>query len=207
MSKNAFNYYPTPPEAGLTLLEYLRCQGLDDVAYAIDPAAGSGALPLWLKPLGAKWALYELCSVWRETLEKVKSVEQLTIGDSLQEQWPDGAIFANPPFGSDLVRFMEKIASHCRSKERLGCVLVPAPWWGEGDRAHRWKPDVLLWMTRRMSFDGGKQVPTTHVWSIFLPEPSDGTRVEWAHPVTPSYEQTKAHKAMLKHNPFQMELF
>ena len=207
MSRNAYDYYPTPPEAALPLMEFIKESGVEFSA-ALDPAAGSGALPRWLEPLGAQWEVQELCSEWYPTLSETPGVRLVTTGDSLSELWSGIPVVANPPFGKLLVRFMHRIHDHCRKHKVFGAVLVPAPWWGEGKRAEMWQPDCLLWITGRMRFKiTESQVPTTHVWSIFMPEPLESTRISWACPGAPTSDQRAMHHKMMKFDPFQLELF
>jgi len=207
VSRNAYDYYPTPPEAALPLMDFIRAHNVEFKS-ALDPAAGSGALPRWLEPLGAKWEAQELCAEWYQTLADTPGIGLVTTGDSLSELWSGVPVVANPPFGKLLVRFMKRIHDHCRTHKVFGAVLVPAPWWGEGERAASWQPDYLLWITGRMKFKLTEStVPTTHVWSIFMPEPLKETRVCWAEPGAPSSEQRCLHHKMMKFDPFQLELF
>ncbi len=207
MSRNSYDYYPTPPEAALPLMDFIRAHKVE-FKRALDPAAGSGALPRWLEPLGAKWEAQELCAEWYPMLADTPGVEFVTTGNSLEELWSGIPVVANPPFGKLLVRFMSRIHDHCRKHKVFGAVLVPSPWWGEPKRAERWNPDYLLWVTGRMRFKLTEStVPTTHVWSIFMPGPEEHTRIAWSEPGRPTPEQRRLHQKMMKFDPFQLELF
>lgn len=209
MSRNAYDYYPTPPEAALPLMKFIRDCGADvGLDQVFDPAAGSGALPRWLEPLGCEWHVKELCSEWEGVLLDTPGVRSVDLGDSLSSEWPKMAVIANPPFGKLLVRFMAKVHAHCRKHGVFGAVLVPAPWWGEPNRAQMWRPDLLLWITGRMRFKLTEStVPTTHVWSVFMPKDRGTTQVAWEPPGVPTAEQRDMHKRMMKFDPFQLELF
>tara|TARA_Y100001963_G_scaffold160228_2_gene269234 strand:+ start:2742 stop:3314 length:573 start_codon:yes stop_codon:yes gene_type:complete len=175
---------------------------------ALDPAAGSGALPRWLEPLGCQWHAKELCSEWEGVLLDTPGVELVDLEDSLSSEWPPVHVIANPPFGKLLVRFMSKIHAHCRKHKVFGAVLVPAPWWGESKRAQMWRPDFLVWITGRMQFKLTEStVPTTHVWSVFMPEGRGFTQLVWEPPGEPTADQRAMHKRMMKFDPFQLELF
>jgi len=50
-------------------------------------------------------------------------------------------------------------------------------------------------------------MPTTHVWSVFMPKDRGTTQVAWEPPGVPTAEQRDMHKRMMKFDPFQLELF
>jgi hypothetical protein len=202
-------YYPTPPEAVLPLLHWFyrrRVEGLGDI---IDPAAGMGALPLWLAPLGGAWHAYDIDGRFREELESVPGVSSVHIGDSLSRLWrPDSHVIANPPYGSELLKFIHRIEEHCRYWHTIGAVLTRVTWWGEGERGKTYSPDVLLWIEGRLSFSAdGHSDTSSHCWAIWLPQPSDTTEIEWVGKGKPTVEQTKEHRRMLGIPDHQIELF
>tara|TARA_R110002020_G_scaffold23738_4_gene78922 strand:- start:5768 stop:6409 length:642 start_codon:yes stop_codon:yes gene_type:complete len=201
-------YYPTPPEAVLPLLQWLRKEAvpLGDV---VDPAAGMGALPLWLAPLGAHWTVFDIDGRFRSTLERQAGVGTVSIEDSLARLWPPHShVVANPPYGRELVRFVHRIEEHCRQWHTIGAVLTRITWWGEGNRGRTYKPDVLLWIEGRLSFTAdGHSDTSSHCWAIWLPEPSNTTQIEWVPRGKPTVEQQKEHRAMLGIPDHQIDLF
>lgn len=202
-------YYPTPPEAVLPLLDWFLRRGVTALGDVVDPAAGMGALPLWLAPLGAHWSVYDIDGRFRDTLEGQAGIRSVSINDSLTRLWPPHShVVANPPYGRELVRFVHRIEEHCRYWHTLGAVLTRVTWWGEGDRGRVYKPDVLLWIEGRLSFTAdGHSDTSSHCWAIWLPQPSDTTRIEWTPRGKPTVEQQKEHRAMLGIPDNQIELF
>lgn len=192
-------YYPTPPEAVLPLLDWVVSRDVGALVSAVDPAAGTGALPLWLAPLGAHWSVYEVDGRFRAALEGQAGIRSVSINDSLTRLWPPHShVVANPPYGRELVRFVHRIKEHCRHWQTLGAVLTRVTWWGEGDRGRLYSPDVLLWIEGRLSFTADGHADTSsHCWAIWLPEPSDTTQIEWVPRGKPTVEQQKQHRAML----------
>ena len=174
-------YYPTPPEAVLPLLYWFYRRGVDALGDVVDPAAGMGALPLWLAPLGAHWTVFDIDGRFSAVLEGQAGIKSVSINDSLTRRWPPHShVVANPPYGRELVRFVHRIEEHCRYWHTLGAVLTRVTWWGEGDRGRVFRPDVLLWIEGRLSFTAdGHSDTSSHCWAIWLPEPSDTTVVEW----------------------------
>jgi len=202
-------YYPTPPEAVLPLLHWFYRRGVDSLGDVVDPAAGMGALPLWLAPLGAHWHGYDIDPRFREALDEMPGVKSVSINDSLSRLWPPNShVIANPPYGRELLRFVHRIQEHCRYYHSLGAVLTRVTWWGEGDRGAVYSPDVLLWIEGRLSFTAdGHSDTSSHCWAIWLPEPSDSTEIEWVPKGKPTVEQQKEHRRMLGIPDHQLELF
>ena len=209
MSSNVNQYYPTPPEAAIPLVQWLDGRGVNPLGNVIDPAAGRGALPMFLSPLGGNWHTYEIQGQFKPDLEALPSVASVTVGDSLSREWPEGtAIVANPPYGKILSRFVDKIHGHCRANKTLGAVLTRATWWGESRRGALYRPDVLLWIAGRISFTGDKNFDTsTHCWAVWLPTPSDSTEVIWLPKGVPEKAQTLAHLRMLGIDQHQLDMF
>ena len=201
-------YYPTPPEAVLPLLDWVVSRDVGALVSAVDPAAGTGALPLWLAPLGAHWSVYEVDGRFRAALEGQAGIRSVSINDSLTRLWPPHShVVANPPYGRELVRFVHRIEEHCRHWQTLGAVLTRVTWWGEGDRGRLYSPDVLLWIEGRLSFTADGHADTSsHCWAIWLPEPSDTTQIEWVPRGKPTVEQQKQHRAMLNIPDRQIDL-
>ena len=202
-------YYPTPPEAVLPLLDWFLRRGVTALGDVVDPAAGMGALPLWLAPLGAHWSVYDIDGRFRDALEGQAGIRSVSINDSLTRLWPPHShVVANPPYGRELVRFVHRIEEHCRYWHTLGAVLTRITWWGEGDRGRVYKPDVLLWIEGRLSFTAdGHSDTSAHCWAIWLPQPSDTTQIEWTPIGKPTVEQQREHRAMLGIPNNQIELF
>ena len=202
-------YYPTPPEAVLPLLHWLLRRGVTALGDVVDPAAGMGALPLWLAPLGAHWSVYDIDGRFRDTLEGQAGIRSVSIDDSLTRLWPPHShVVANPPYGRELIRFVKRIEEHCRYWHTLGAVLTRVTWWGEGDRGRTYKPDVILWIEGRLSFTAdGHSDTSSHCWAIWLPQPSDTTQIEWVPRGKPTVEQQKEHRAMLGIPDHQIDLF
>lgn len=217
MSLGSLQYYPTPPNAGLALMEWMRGFWTDERGrfenplldqVVLDPAAGRGALPWWLQSLGAKWHLYELWRGWEEELWDAPMADDVMICNSLEAKWPEEAsVIANPPYGKALLPFVDKIHAHCRENRTIGAILTPAPWWGEGDRGRKYQPDHLVWMTKRLNFDyGARGVPTTHVWAIYLPIKKQKAAVHFVHPPPAPDDFKQMHRKMCAFNPFQIAL-
>ena len=202
-------YYPTPPEAVLPLLYWFYRRRIDALGDVVDPAAGMGALPLWLRPLGAHWHAYDIDARFREPLEEMLGVESVSIYDSLSRLWPPHShVIANPPYGRELIKFVHRIEEHCRYYHSVGAVLTRVTWWGEGDRGRVYKPDVILWIEGRLSFSAdGHSDTSSHCWAIWLPKPSDSTQIEWTPKGKPTVEQQKEHRRMLGIPDSQIELF
>ena len=202
-------YYPTPPEAVLPLLYWFYRRRIDALGDVVDPAAGMGALPLWLRPLGAHWHAYDIDARFREPLEEMLGVESVSIYDSLSRLWPPHShVIANPPYGRELIKFVHRIEEHCRYYHSVGAVLTRVTWWGEGDRGRVYKPDVILWIEGRVSFSAdGHSDTSSHCWAIWLPQPSDSTQIEWTPKGKPTVEQQKEHRRMLGIPENQLELF
>ena len=202
-------YYPTPPEAVLPLLHWFMRKGLTSLGQVVDPAAGMGALPLWLAPLSADWTVFDIDGRFRSALEEKAGICSVSINDSLTRLWPPHShVVANPPYGRELIRFVHRIEEHCRYWNTLGAVLTRVTWWGEGDRGRTYKPDVLLWIEGRLSFTADGHADTSsHCWAIWLPQASDTTEIEWTTRGKPTVEQQKEHRAMLGIPDNQIELF
>ena len=191
------------------MLYWFYRRGVDALGDVVDPAAGMGALPLWLAPLGAHWHVFDIDGRFSAVLEGQAGIKSVSINDSLTRLWPPHShVVANPPYGRELVRFVHRIEEHCRYWNTLGAVLTRVTWWGEGDRGRVYKPDVLLWIEGRLSFTAdGHSDTSSHCWAIWLPEPSDTTVVEWVPRGKPTVEQQKEHKRMLGIPDHQIELF
>jgi len=202
-------YYPTPPEAVLPLLHWFMRSGVTNLGTVVDPAAGMGALPLWLGPVCADWRAYDIDPRFRDALGEVPGVQSVSIEDSLSRLWPPNSdVIANPPYGRELIRFVHRIHEHCRYYHRLGAVLTRVTWWGEGDRGRVYRPDVILWIEGRLSFTADGHVDTSsHCWAIWLPEPTDTTQIEWVPRGKPTVEQQKEHRAMLGIPDHQIDMF
>lgn len=209
MIGGANQYYPTPPEAALPLLHWLHRRRVDALGDVVDPAAGMGALPLWLAPLDAAWHVYDIDERFRAPLGEVPGVRSVSIEDSISRLWPPNShVIANPPYGSELLRFIRRIEEHCRYYRTLGAVLTRITWWGEGDRGATYSPDVLLWIEGRLSFTAdGHSDTSSHCWAIWTAERGDTTEIEWAPRGKPTVEQQKEHRAMLGLPDHQLELF
>lgn len=209
MIGGANQYYPTPPEAALPLLHWLHRRRIDALGDVVDPAAGMGALPLWLQALGAHWHCYDVEERFRVSLDETPGVRSVSIQDSLSRLWPPNShVIANPPYGAELLKFVHRIEEHCRYYHTFGAVLTRITWWGEGDRGLTYKPDVMLWIEGRLSFTGdGHSDTSSHCWAIWTAERTDTTRIEWVPRGKPTVEQQKDHRRMLGIPDNQLELF
>jgi hypothetical protein len=196
MTRNAFDYYPTPPTAGLALRDWLLAAGIAPDKL-LDPAAGQGALPLWLEDLGSRWDAYEIQPAFAPLLAGIAAVDEVRIGDSLGKAWPPCGVVANPPYGALLEPFCRRIAKHCRTYGVVGAALTRITFWGERERDNM-KPDLLLWIRGRISFTGdGKSDSSSHCWAVWLPVPSAHTRIQWLDPARPGDEDVARWKRML----------
>lgn len=205
----ANQYYPTPPEAALPLLDWLHGRGIDSLGDVVDPAAGMGALPTWLAPLGAAWHCFDVDARFGPSLSEAPGVCSVRLQDSLTRLWPEHShVIANPPYGSELLKFIHRIAEHARYHRSLAAVLTRITWWGEGDRGRVYRPDVLLWIEGRLSFTADGHADTSsHCWAIWMPERTDSTVIEWVPRGKPTAQQRRDHRRMLGLPDNQLDLF
>lgn len=199
MDTQAVGYYPTPACAGKALVSFIEDQKVDlGGAFVLDPAAGRGALPLWLSPLGATWILYEQCSAFIPDLQSLSG--EVRCQDSLTEAWhPRSHVIANPPYGTLLEPFVAKIHAHTRRFGTFGAALIRLQWLDDGkDRHKRFRPDVILRLPWRVSYTGGGSPTDTHCWAIWnCPGFGDGiTRTFWADRPAVSDREKAIHSAM-----------
>lgn len=178
MSRRPMDYYPTPPDTVAALHGWLRRAGwLGEASGWLDPAAGFGAL---LEGIPVAVRAIEMDPSREADLRRVAS--DVTIADALAVEWPENCcIVSNPPFNL-LDAFVARIFEHVRRPGRfvVGCVLTRVQWIDEGDRAAKWRPDIVLRMPWRQSFTGdGKADSTTHCWLVYLSGRGGSTAVEW----------------------------
>lgn len=195
MTVGPIDYYPTPACAAKALLRRIK-QLRIKLEKIIDPAAGRGALPFWLHPLGAKWSTYEICGFFEADLRH--GGHDVFICNSLAAQWDaESHIIANPPYGKHLEPFVHKIHKHCRSNGVFGAVLMRTQWLDDGkDRHDRFKPDMILRLPWRVSYTGKGSPSETHCWAIYLPKKRGYTRVDWAEKPELSFHDKNIHRAM-----------
>ena len=201
-------YYPTPPEACGPIVDYLSV-ALTPGQEILDPAAGRGALPLFMRDLGARWHLIELLDEFKPDLMRVPGAASVRIADSLREEWPRSAcVVANPPYGRELEGFVDRIWTHARKFRVFGAVLTRITWWGEGDRGVRWRPDCLLWIRGRLSFTAdGKADSSSHCWAIWDSLPCPETRVQWCDQSQATARERALQRKMLGLEGAQIGLF
>jgi hypothetical protein len=200
-------YYPTPPCAAKALLADIKKTrpGITDRPI-LDPAAGRGALPTWLKSLGAEWYCRELHGGFRKDL--IPLSEKVSICNSLAVAWdPLTHVIANPPYGRFLEPFVSKIYGHVREFGTYGAVLMRGQWLDDGqDRHIKFKPDRILRLPWRISYTGKGSPTDTHCWAIWLPNPSRTTVTVWAKRPKVSDDERDLHANMAYNKPLQPKL-
>ena len=198
MSRRERDFYPTPPDAVAALMQASWPRNVLSHQRWLDPAAGAGAL---LRSVGAgvhdgRYAI-ELFDGFRDQLAEV--ADEVVIGDALAMDWPDGCnIIANPPF-SLLEPFVQRIVDYCKQWKTIGICLTRLQWLDDGAGRHRrFRPDQVLRMPWRISFDGRGTESTTHCWLVWWRMELHPTVTTWLDRPKVSDEDWERHQAMVE---------
>lgn len=173
----------------------------------LDPCAGRGALSMFMASRGWRWRSIEIRKDLADDIDR-RGHDAITVGDALKVPWPSThCVVANPPYGKALEAFVNAMWLHSRRHKVICACLMRATWFGEGDRAERWRPDCLMWIRGRVSFTGdGKADSSTHVWAIWDSLPCPETRVQWVEQGSPTGPQRAAWRRMLGLEGAQLDL-
>jgi hypothetical protein len=225
MSRNDYDFYPTPPGAVRALGMWLEKKlGPRDHLGGrwLDPCVGAGAIPLWLSPYlspEVRWDAMDIQEGMVATALQAGRVDHGEAVDALASRWladpddePHTGIVMNPPYGSACERWIAKGIEEARLA--VGDTHSPRPYllaltrvgfWADGSRIRLFAPERLLWLEKRLSFTGdGKTDSTAHCWAVWNlaprpPRPRGETVVETLRLPPVSDEDRASHQEMLGH--------
>lgn len=176
------DYYPSPPDAVLGLLDLVRSGFVPELtelyarlAPTLDPAAGAGTLLSWGGPrrVGVHFRVAQTLAIELHPVlaaECIARGHQTVCGDALAMAWPAAPlVIANPPFLL-LRAFVDRILEHLRTPGRVGVVLHPSGWLKAAAQADLPVPDKgeLSWRPHFTPRALSQSSPFQHYeWSVW----------------------------------------
>lgn len=202
MTRRPNDFYPTPPCASIALREWLErvpaYRGTLEEHWQ-DPAAGYGQLLQDLVDEPRQRSAIELDDRQRRRLGH--HCHEVIIGDALEQDWdPASHIVMNPPF-NQLEAFHRRGAEHADRNKRVVIMLTRTGYWQAAARNVLPRPDRLLLLTWRPSFDGsGRTDSFSYCWALWdrryhMREPA----VSWLERPSVSRGAIDAHRYLAEH--------
>jgi hypothetical protein len=162
-NRRELDFYPTPPEATIALMDFLVLHGIVKPEFDIwEPACGNGAMSEVLK----NYASVRSSDI-RETGYGEGNV------DFLSAQYDCSAVITNPPFN-----LSEQFIRHALTQANVVAMLVKSQYWHAAKRKDFFRVDApayVLPLTWRPDFlfdqreNGAKGAPTMEVlWTVWV---------------------------------------
>lgn len=165
MSRRENDYYPTPPCASYGLRAWLNRNVGVEGAWQ-DPAAGYGRLLVDMVDVPALRFAMDVDPRHQSSLAEY--CDTVVIGNAFEVPWNAAChIVMNPPF-NELEGFHRRGHDHARGHDRVVCMLTRTGYWQAAARNVLPRPDHLLLMTWRPSFDGTGQTDSySYCWAVW----------------------------------------
>lgn len=162
--RNKTDFYPTPPDVTVALLEFLEKQGHIDTAAAIwEPACGTGAMAEVMK-----WRGYDVFCTDLHPNGYGHPIPVDFLGDAHYDHWNEW-IITNPPFS-----LAEKFIRRALELDKPFAFLLKSQFWHAKSRLTLFRdhpPAYVLPLTWRPDFLQGAKggSPTMEcLWTVWL---------------------------------------
>lgn len=186
MTRDARDFYPTPPDAVLALAQAIRDHALVPpermAGRWLEPSCGRGSILRWFGVPPERWLACEMDPELAAVSEPY--AQGVVVGDALDMDWPEGrSICDNPPF-SLLDAFVSRMLKHVGKGGATAICLTRSQWIDEPPR--RWvrtvntRPDYEVKLCWRVSFNDRGTDFATYSWWIWNDlKPKDHTVKIW----------------------------